>query len=81
MHRLSALAATTAALVASPLTAPAHPDDAAHHPPRTGFEKTHGARWTTRPEEQALFAAADRASDRGTVDRIGTTRQNRPCAS
>ncbi|WFB84678.1 MULTISPECIES: M14 family metallocarboxypeptidase [Streptomyces] len=78
MHRLRTLTVTTAALAASLITAPAHAADAAHHPPRTGFEQTHGARWTTQPEEQALLAAADRASDRVSVDRIGTTKQNRP---
>ncbi|MDN3252990.1 M14 family metallocarboxypeptidase [Streptomyces sp. MA25(2023)] len=70
-------AAATAALATSLLTAPAHAGTAPE-PPRTGFEKTHGARWTTQPEEQALLAAADRASDRVAVDRIGTTKQNRP---
>ncbi|MGC9495552.1 M14 family metallopeptidase [Streptomyces sp. WG7] len=82
MNRLRTLtvttAAATAALAASLLTAPAHAAGPAHHPPRTGFEKTHGARWTSQPEEQALLAAADRASDRVAVDRIGTTKQNRP---
>ncbi|WP_399892421.1 M14 family metallocarboxypeptidase [Streptomyces sp. BBFR51] len=78
MNRLRTLTVTTAALAASLLGAPAHADGPAHHPPRTGFEQTHGARWTTQPEEQTLLAAADRASDRVTVDRIGTTKQNRP---
>ncbi|MFE0805996.1 M14 family metallocarboxypeptidase [Streptomyces sp. NPDC058794] len=77
MNRLRTLTVTTAALAASLLTAPAHAA-AGHEPPRTGFEETHGARWTTQPEEQALLAAADRASDRVSVDRIGTTKQNRP---
>ncbi|MGC9441142.1 M14 family metallopeptidase [Streptomyces sp. WG5] len=82
MNRLRTLtvttAAATAAFAASLLTAPAQAAGPAHHPPRTGFEKTHGARWTSQPEEQALLAAADRASDRVAVDRIGTTKQNRP---
>lgn len=82
MNRLRTLTVTTAAaaaaLAASLLTAPAHAAGTAHHPPRTGFEETNGARWTTQPEEQALLAAADRASSRVTVDRIGTTKQNRP---
>ncbi|MEU3896635.1 M14 family metallocarboxypeptidase [Streptomyces sp. NPDC045251] len=81
MNRLRTLTVTTAAatatLAASLLTAPAHATTG-HEPPRTGFEKTNGARWTTQPEEQALLAAADRASDRVDVDRIGTTKQNRP---
>ncbi|CAB40688.1 MULTISPECIES: M14 family zinc carboxypeptidase [Streptomyces] len=83
MNRLRTLTATTAALAASLLvpsllTAPAHADGSAPRAPRTGFERTHGARWTTQPEEQALLSAADRASDRVALDRIGTTKQNRP---
>ncbi|MFJ8147863.1 M14 family metallocarboxypeptidase [Streptomyces sp. NPDC096048] len=79
MNRLRTLTVTTASLLAaSLLAAPAHATDTAHDPPRTGFEKTHGARWTSQPEEQALLAAADRASSRVTVDRIGTTKQDRP---
>ncbi|MGI5391653.1 M14 family metallopeptidase [Streptomyces sp. CA-251251] len=78
MNRLRTLTVTTAALAASLLAAPAHADDTAPRPPRTGFEQTHGARWTTQPEEQTLLAAADRASDRVTVERVGTTKQDRP---
>ncbi|MFD4256402.1 M14 family metallocarboxypeptidase [Streptomyces sp. NPDC058534] len=78
MNRLRTLTVTTAALAASLLTAPAHAADAAHDPPRTGFERTNGARWTTQAEERALLAAADRASGRVDVDRIGTTKQDRP---
>ncbi|MEU6084155.1 M14 family metallocarboxypeptidase [Streptomyces sp. NPDC047108] len=47
-------------------------------PPRTGFERSNGARWTTQPEEQDLLARLDRDNDRVAVDRIGTTRQGRP---
>ncbi|MFJ8545641.1 M14 family metallocarboxypeptidase [Streptomyces sp. NPDC093586] len=79
MNRLHTLVLTATALTASLLTAPAHgADSSRHHPPRTGFETSHGARWTTQPEEQAFLAAVDRASGRVTVDRIGTTKQNRP---
>ncbi|MCF2127397.1 M14 family metallocarboxypeptidase [Strepomyces sp. STD 3.1] len=78
MNRLRTLTVTTAALAASLLTAPAHSADAAHHPPRTGFERSNGARWTTQAEERELLAAADRASGRVDVDRIGTTKQDRP---
>ncbi|MFF8679847.1 M14 family metallocarboxypeptidase [Streptomyces sp. NPDC015237] len=78
MNRLRTLTVTTAALAASLLTAPAHAADAAHHPPRTGFERSDGARWTTQEEERELLAAADRASGRVDVDRIGTTKQDRP---
>jgi predicted deacylase len=78
MSRLRTLTVTTAALAASLLTAPAHAADDTRQPPRTGFEKTDGARWTTQPEEQELLAAADRASRDVTVERIGTTKQDRP---
>ncbi|WP_405905570.1 M14 family metallocarboxypeptidase [Streptomyces sp. NBC_00828] len=75
--RISALAvAVTATALAAPLlTAPAY---AAETPPRTGFEQTDGARWTSQPEEQDFLAAVDRASDRVSVARVGTTKQGRP---
>ncbi|GAB2712809.1 M14 family metallopeptidase [Streptomyces bullii] len=72
---IRALTLTAAALAASLVVAPAH---AADSPPRTGFEESHGARWTTQPEEQELLAAVDRASGRVSLSRIGTTRQGRP---
>ena len=73
------LAAVTAAALAAPrLSAPAYAAEAAPAPPRTGFEQTNGARWTSRPEEQDFLAAVDRASTRVTLTRIGTTEQNRP---
>ncbi|MGW0816356.1 M14 family metallopeptidase [Streptomyces viridiviolaceus] len=78
MNRFHALTLTAAALAASLGAAPAHAADSSHSPPRTGFETSHGARWTTQPEEQALLAAVDRASGRVAVDRIGTTKQGRP---
>ncbi|QEU90264.1 M14 family metallopeptidase [Streptomyces kanamyceticus] len=73
--RTLALACATVALAAPLLTAPAQ---ATPEPPRTGFEETNGARWTTQPEEQKLLAAVDKASDRVSVSRIGTTKQDRP---
>ncbi|MBD0419207.1 DUF2817 domain-containing protein [Streptomyces sp. TRM S81-3] len=78
MNRFHALTLTAAALAASLVAAPAQAAGIPHSPPRTGFEQSHGARWTTQPEEQALLAAADRASARVAVDRIGTTKQGRP---
>ncbi|MEV5550489.1 M14 family metallocarboxypeptidase [Streptomyces sp. NPDC052309] len=78
MNRFHALTLTAAALAASFVAAPAQAAGIPHSPPRTGFEQSHGARWTTQPEEQALLAAADRASTRVAVDRIGTTKQGRP---
>ncbi|MFD7322885.1 M14 family metallocarboxypeptidase [Streptomyces sp. NPDC059875] len=47
-------------------------------PPRTGFERSGGARWTSEPEETAFLAAVDRGSDRVSVRTIGTTKQGRP---
>jgi hypothetical protein len=76
-------AALTTALAAPLLSAPAHAapagaSPAATTPPRTGFERTGGARWTSQPEEQELLATVDRASDRVSITRIGTTKQDRP---
>ncbi|MFD4374233.1 M14 family metallocarboxypeptidase [Streptomyces sp. NPDC058486] len=47
-------------------------------PPRTGFETSGGARWTTDAEERDFLAAVDRGSDRVTVTTLGTTEQGRP---
>ncbi|MFH8344590.1 M14 family metallocarboxypeptidase [Streptomyces sp. NPDC018045] len=66
-------AALTTTLLASPPAGAAGPDL-----PRTGFETSKGARWTTQPEEQAFLTAVDRASGRVRTDRIGTTAQGRP---
>lgn len=73
--RALALAAATAALVAPLLTSTAQ---ASPTPPRTGFEVSDGARWTTQPEEQDFLTAVDRAADRVTMSTIGTTKQHRP---
>ncbi|MFM9371261.1 M14 family metallocarboxypeptidase [Streptomyces sp. Da 82-17] len=78
------LVLAAAALLAAPLlAAPAHATSAHAAPlgvdgPRTGFETSNGARWTSQPEEQKFLAEVDRAHGDVTVDRIGTTRQNRP---
>ncbi|MEU9355380.1 M14 family metallocarboxypeptidase [Streptomyces griseoloalbus] len=74
MKRALIIAAAT--LAASLVTAPAA--QAGDSPPRTGFERSDGARWTTEPEEQRFLAAVDRASNRVSVSHIGTTRQDRP---
>ncbi|MGW3623419.1 M14 family metallopeptidase [Streptomyces sp. NPDC000880] len=73
--RILALAVAAAALAVPLVTAPA---EAAHSLPRTGFETSQGARWTSQPEEQTFLAAVDRGSDRVSVGRIGTTKQGRP---
>ncbi|UUU26284.1 M14 family metallopeptidase [Streptomyces sp. DSM 40750] len=64
------------ALAAPLLSTPAYAADTT--PPRTGFEQSGGARWTSQPEEQDFLAAVDRASDRVSITRIGTTKQDRP---
>ncbi|WP_404819036.1 M14 family metallopeptidase [Streptomyces phaeolivaceus] len=46
--------------------------------PRTGFERSGGARWTGQPEKREFLAAVDRASDRVSITRIGTTKEDRP---
>ncbi|MFG2115381.1 M14 family metallocarboxypeptidase [Streptomyces sp. NPDC048718] len=46
--------------------------------PRTGFETSDGARWTTEAEETAFLAAVDRDSPRLTVRTLGTTVEGRP---
>ncbi|MFF8841272.1 M14 family metallocarboxypeptidase [Streptomyces sp. NPDC015127] len=69
------LTGAAAAFAAPLVTAPAQ---AASGPPRTGFETSNGARWTTQPEEQTLLAAVDRHSPDVSVERIGATKQGRP---
>ncbi|MFF3286642.1 M14 family metallocarboxypeptidase [Streptomyces sp. NPDC003023] len=54
------------------------PAQAAHTPPRTGFETSRGERWTGESEEQRFLAAVDRGSPRMSYERVGTTRQGRP---
>ncbi|MER5943356.1 M14 family metallocarboxypeptidase [Streptomyces sp. NPDC001928] len=73
--RIRTLTVTAAAIAASLVAVPAQ---AADSPPRTGFEESNGARWTSQPEEQTFLAAVDKASDRVSVARIGTTKQGRP---
>ncbi|MGD6755717.1 M14 family metallopeptidase [Streptomyces sp. BH105] len=71
--------ATAAAALAAPLVVAAPAGASADSsPPRTGFEETDGARWTTQAEEKQLLATADKASDRVSVSRIGETKQGRP---
>ncbi|MGA5350445.1 M14 family metallopeptidase [Streptomyces griseoincarnatus] len=78
-RRAALLAATVLTGLAAPLvTAPAAGAHGTAAPPRTGFELSHGARWTTQPEERRLLETVDRASGRVQVTRIGTTVQHRP---
>ncbi|MFD8226021.1 M14 family metallocarboxypeptidase [Streptomyces massasporeus] len=76
MTRAGALILTTAALTASLIAAPAQA--ATDTPPRTGFEQSNGARWTTQPEERDFLDAVDRSSGRVSLTRFGTTKQDRP---
>ncbi|NEE09625.1 DUF2817 domain-containing protein [Streptomyces sp. SID7499] len=76
MIRAGALIATTVALTASLVAAPAQA--ATDTPPRTGFEQSNGARWTSQPEEQDFLKAVDRSSSRVSMTRFGTTKQDRP---
>ncbi|GHG17491.1 M14 family metallopeptidase [Streptomyces zaomyceticus] len=79
-RRTLALAAGAAALALPLVTVPAKAADSAPVKPlpRTGFETSLGARWTTEAEERDFLAAVDRASARVSVRVIGTTAQGRP---
>ncbi|MFD5127529.1 M14 family metallopeptidase [Streptomyces olindensis] len=77
MTRVRALTLAAAALAATLVAAPAEATTT-DSPPRTGFEQTDGARWTTQPEEQDFLRAVDRSSSRVSMSRFGTTKQGRP---
>lgn len=47
-------------------------------PPRTGFERSDGARWTSQPEERDFLATVAKASPRAVLDTVGRTKQGRP---
>ncbi|MGD6741989.1 M14 family metallopeptidase [Streptomyces sp. BH106] len=76
--RTLALATAVVALAAPLVVAAPAGASGTTAPPRTGFEETDGARWTTQPEEKQLLATVDKASDRVSVSRIGETKQGRP---
>ncbi|WP_415953496.1 M14 family metallocarboxypeptidase [Streptomyces sp. KLOTTS4A1] len=75
---LAAAAALLAAALAAPALITPEGAAAATNGPRTGFEASGGARWTTQAQEEAFLRGIDRSTVRMRVDRIGTTRQNRP---
>ncbi|MER6710428.1 M14 family metallocarboxypeptidase [Streptomyces sp. NPDC000877] len=77
MIRVRALILAAAALAGSLVAVPARATTT-DPPPRTGFEESDGARWTTQPEEQDFLKAVDRSSSRVSLTRIGTTKQGRP---
>ncbi|MFG3381278.1 M14 family zinc carboxypeptidase [Streptomyces sp. NPDC047999] len=74
LRAFALVAGAAAAAVLGPLVT--GPAQAAHALPRTGFELTAGARWTTAAEERALLGAVDRTPG-AAVTRIGTTAQGR----
>ncbi|MFJ5709319.1 M14 family metallocarboxypeptidase [Streptomyces sp. NPDC093105] len=80
VRRVLALAAGTAVLGLPLVTVPAKAAGPAGPPapPRTGFETSGGARWTTDAEERDFLAAVDRGSDRVAVTAIGASGQGRP---
>jgi hypothetical protein len=47
-------------------------------PPRTEFEESEGAEWTSHEGELAFLEAVDEASDRVVIDTIGKTKEGRP---
>ncbi|MEU7298460.1 M14 family metallocarboxypeptidase [Streptomyces exfoliatus] len=79
-RRALALVAGAAALALPLVTVPAGAAGSAPVKPlpRTGFEVSGGARWTTETEERDFLAAVDRASERVSLRVIGTTAQGRP---
>lgn len=70
MRRVLALAVVLVATMAAPVAASA--------PPRTGFETTEGAAWTTFAEEQSFLRAVDAASRRVAITRAGRTLGGKP---
>ncbi|WP_392894750.1 M14 family metallocarboxypeptidase [Streptomyces sp. LN699] len=76
VRRLAVRCGLVGSLTALLLTA--GPAQGAEAPPRTGFETTAGARWTTEAQERDFLDAVDRGSDRAALLRIGTTPQGRP---
>ncbi|NGO74840.1 carboxypeptidase [Streptomyces sp. YC504] len=75
---LTAAATAFAAALTGPALAGSGQTDSSTPGPRTGFEQSNGANWTTQPEEQDFLRTVDRDSRRIKVEQIGTTKQNRP---
>ncbi|MFJ5222589.1 M14 family metallocarboxypeptidase [Streptomyces sp. NPDC088400] len=79
--RVAVLAATTAALVLPTAAVSAEAGSTTARTstgPRTEFETSDGANWTSQPQEQEFLAAVDRGSERASLSTIGTTAQGRP---
>ncbi len=79
-RRALALVMGAAALALPLVTVPAKAADSAPAQalPRTGFEESRGARWTTEAEEGEFLSAVQRGSDRVALREIGVTGQGRP---
>ncbi|WP_282695878.1 M14 family metallocarboxypeptidase [Streptomyces sp. CC208A] len=83
-RRALALAAGAAVLGLPLVTSPAKAEGPGgpHAPPRTGFETSGGAHWTSEAEERDFLAAVEAAGERGggrvTVTALGATAQGRP---
>jgi hypothetical protein len=71
-----ALAAAVAVVALAALSAPVAASAAA--PPRTGFEQSNGASFTTHEDEVAFLAAVAAGSPRVAVTEIGRTAEGRP---
>ncbi|MGW0738062.1 M14 family metallopeptidase [Streptomyces sp. NPDC002851] len=76
--RTLVLATAATALAAPLLSAPAVAGTPQDAPPRTGFERTDGERWTTQSEEQKFLATVDKENDDVALETVGTTEQGRP---
>lgn len=73
--RLTLVAMTIGCLTGIAVPVPA---GAQEPPPQTGFETSNGASWTTHEDELAFLEAVDEASERVSIDVIGTTALGRP---
>ncbi|MFJ1747984.1 M14 family metallocarboxypeptidase [Streptomyces sp. NPDC088116] len=79
--RVAVLAATTVALVLPTAAVSAEAGSTTARTatgPRTEFETSDGANWTSQRQEQEFLAAVDRGSDRASLSTIGATAQGRP---
>jgi hypothetical protein len=72
------ISGTIAAMTAAGTLLAALPGFADSAPPRTGFEQSNGASWTTIEQEHQFLREVDRASRKVSVSQIGTTIQGRP---
>ncbi|HWC13378.1 MAG TPA: M14 family metallocarboxypeptidase [Actinomycetota bacterium] len=71
------VATLVAGLMAAAMV-PASAGGAEPEPPRTEFEESGGAEWTSHEGELSFLPAVDKASNRVEIDTIGTTKRGRP---